>query len=396
MTKPLRIGLVMQGGRGWIGGVEYVNNLILALARQPEEVKATYELFLIANNATDNEFIHAVTPYLKDVFFIDREHPLTFPTLVKRKLLSLFCKIQDYRFDLFFKKKSFDFVYPFESAGSLLSFKKSAAWIPDFQYKYLPQFFSEEEIKSQDQSNSFVSSRSLIVVLSSKCSEADFRKYYPNARARTEVLSFKTIPPSSWFATNPMDVQKRYSLPDKFFIVSNQFWQHKNHMLIFEALKILKDQSIYPVVVCTGHIYDRRRPDYSDVILQTIHEFGLAHQVLVLGLIPKVDQIQLMRRSVALLQPSLFEGWSTVIENARCLGKPMILSDIPVHLEQNPPDCEYFERDSPDALARVVADWWQRLLPGPDLRQEEVARKNTDREAQLFADRFLEIAGGRS
>ena len=41
-----------------------------------------------------------------------------------------------------------------------------------------------------------------------------------------------------------------------------------------------------------------------------------------------------MCASVALLNPSHFEGWSTTVEEARALGVPMLLSDLDVHLEQ--------------------------------------------------------------
>ncbi|MFM8004242.1 MAG: glycosyltransferase, partial [Dolichospermum sp.] len=119
--------------------------------------------------------------------------------------------------------------------------------------------------------------------------------------------------------------------------------------------------SIYPVIVCTGHIYDHRKPDYIDIILQAIHTYGLANQVYLLGLIPRIDQIQLMRHSLAVIQPSLFEGWSTVVEDARCLGKKMILSDFPVHLEQDPPGSVFFERNSPQELANLIGEWWEKL-----------------------------------
>jgi glycosyltransferase involved in cell wall biosynthesis len=41
-----------------------------------------------------------------------------------------------------------------------------------------------------------------------------------------------------------------------------------------------------------------------------------------------------MRASTALINPSLFEGWSTTVEEAKSTGTPMILSDLGVHREQ--------------------------------------------------------------
>jgi hypothetical protein len=96
-----------------------------------------------------------------------------------------------------------------------------------------------------------------------------------------------------------------------------------------------------------------------------------------------------------LIQPSLFEGWSTVIEEARCMGKPMILSDFPVHLEQNPPKSKYFEKMSSKSLAPIMAEYWQKFSPGPDLELESIAREINKEEVQTFAYEFLNIAKAR-
>ena len=311
---------------------------------------------------------------------------------IKWRVIGQLFKIPNYRLDTFFKKNNFDFVYPYFCSQKGPAFKKSAAWIPDFQHKYLPQYFTAKEIKERDRAFELTAKYASTVVLSSKCAAADFKTFYPQAALKAEVLPFRSIPRARWSECNPMDTQKKYCLPDKFFIISNQFWQHKNHLTVFKALKLLKDKAINPVIVCTGHIYDYRQPEYSDIILQAIHQSGLASQVYLLGLIPKIDQIQLLRRSIALLQPSLFEGWSTVVEDARFLGKPVILSDIPVHIEQNPPKSLYFRRSSPESLAPLMADYWKSFSPGPDLEQESIARETNKKEVLEFAENFIRIA----
>lgn len=44
----------------------------------------------------------------------------------------------------------------------------------------------------------------------------------------------------------------------------------------------------------------------------------------------------LMKHAIAIINPSLFEGGSTTVEEAKSLLKVIILSGIPVHREQNP------------------------------------------------------------
>ena len=393
MTKPLRIGLIMQGGRGWVGGIEYIKNIILALGSLPTEVRSTFELCLICSQSLDSTLYNQVRPHLNNIYYQEVElAPLTLQNRIRWKIIRTLFKQHNLRFESFLVKQNFDFVYPYFSQSVGHKSYRSAEWIADFQHKHLPQFFDKQEIKWRDQLFTLIACHASTVVLSSKTAKSDLQQFFPEAVHKSKVLSFKASPDHKWYEANPLQTQQEYSLPDRFFLVSNQFWQHKNHLVLFKALKLLSEKSIHPLIICTGYIYDFRQPDYSDTILQTIHKFGIAQQIYLLGLIPRFDQIQLMRRSLAVIQPSLFEGWSTVVEDARTLGKKIILSDISVHLEQNPPNSIFFECNSPESLVSLLADWWEHLSPGPDLEQEDIARTNSNSEVQAFGYRFLEIS----
>jgi glycosyltransferase involved in cell wall biosynthesis len=394
MTTKLKIALFMQGCQGWQGGVEYIKNLIFALGSLPDEIQSTFEVHLISDQPLSDELHHQLTPYVKQFYSYDIDlQPLTFFNralwLLQRKIL----KKSNPRLEALLKKQGFDFIYPY-TTNAINSNYRSAAWIPDFQHKYLPQFFTAHELHYRDLSYSSIAQCSENVVLSSKTAAEDFKTFFPDAADKAQVLSFKTSPSPDWYDGNPLQVQQKYCLPDRFFLVSNQFWQHKNHLIVFEALKQLKARSITPALVCTGHIYDYRKPDYSDIILNSIHQAGIAHQVYLLGLIPKLDQIQLMRRSLAVIQPSLFEGWSTLVEDARVLGKTIILSDLPVNLEQDPPHSVFFDQTSPDQLAQRIEELWLKQLLYPDLKAEHHAYENSRMEVQSYGYRFLEIATG--
>ncbi|MDF5731545.1 MAG: glycosyltransferase [Rhizonema sp. PD38] len=397
MNKLLQICLIMQGGHGWIGGSEYIKNIILALGTVAPDVRSTFELSLLCNETIDANVYKQIESYVNKIYYTELHlKPLTLRNRFIWKMMTSLSKYKQKnpRMEAFFRKEEINFVYPYSSQNSARKSYRSASWIADFQHKYLPQFFTEKELRQRDEGLNHLARCSSTVVLSSKTAESDFHMFFPEASYKTKVLSFKTYPASTWYEGNPQKKQQEYSLPNRFFLISNQFWQHKNHLIVFQALKLLQEKLIYPIVVCTGHIYDHRKPDYSDTILQTIHKLGISNQVYLLGLIPKFDQMQLMRRSLAIIQPSLFEGWSTLIEDARCLGKRMILSDFPVNLEQNPPNSVFFERKSSEHLASFLADWWEHLSPGPNLEQENAARKNNYSEVQAFGYRFLEIAKG--
>ncbi len=398
MAKPLRIGLIMHGGRSWIGGSEYIKNIILALSRLPTDVRSTFEICLLYNEVSiDPDSFRQLKPYFNIAYDLDKElPPRNVLNRVKWKLKGFLLSELNPRISEFLKKNNINFAYPFPvttkwEASNFLG----CPWIADFQYKYLPHLFSQSEIMEWDKYIEKTSKLCSKVVLSSANAAQDYGKFFPNAKSKVEILQFRTPFQESWFIENALIIQEKYHLPDRFFLVSNQFWEHKNHEIIFAALKILKNESICPNVVFTGNIYDYRNPNYINIILQSIHKNDLASQTYLLGLIPKKDQMQLMRKSIAVIQPSLFEGWSTVIEDARCLGKRMILSDLAVHLEQNPSDSMFFERHSPQQLADFIKENWQNI-PNvtPNLDQEALAKARNIQEVQEFGYRFLAIARG--
>ncbi|WP_249131645.1 MULTISPECIES: glycosyltransferase [unclassified Bradyrhizobium] len=188
-------------------------------------------------------------------------------------------------------------------------------------------------------------------MLSSESAFRDFRAYYPNASNRVSVVRFATQPPAAFLDISPSEVIAAYNLPTNYFYLPNQFYRHKNHRLVVDALAILKRRGIEVVVCASGSTEDRREPGYYDLVNSEIRRRGLDTHFRHLGVIPLPHVYALLRASTALLNPSRFEGWSTTVEEAKSFGVPMILSDIDVHREQTAGAARYFGVDDPVALA---------------------------------------------
>lgn len=393
MQAPLRIGLILQGGSGWVGGTEYSKNLIKALYRLPAEVQATFELIHLCRAPLEQalyqdmpaRFFRELSPNVPPgrPSFVDRFRQLIAQKLHGQDTLPLLQRAREL---------GIHFLYPHLPSPWDGPEVRSATWIPDFQHKYYPELFSRRERWGRDRVFALAARNAARVVLSSQTAKHDFDRLFPAAAVKSTVLAFRTVPHDDWLAPDPVHVQRKYNLPDRFFIVCNQFWQHKNHRLVFEALRILRQGSTCPTIVCTGKLSDYRRQAFVDECLRLLAENDIAGQVRLLGLIPRHDQVQLMRRSLAVIQPSLFEGWSTVVEDARALGKPTALSDIPVHREQNPPGAVFVDPHTPLALASLLRNWWDSLHPGPQEDQEAAAIQTNQEEVQWFGKCFLDLA----
>lgn len=70
----------------------------------------------------------------------------------------------------------------------------------------------------------------------------------------------------------------------------------------------------------------------------------------------RTEQLCIMKNAKFLVQPSLCEGWGTVLEDAKVLDKTVLLSDIPVHQEQKNAKCRLFDPHNPVELANLMIE----------------------------------------
>lgn len=352
-TQPV-LGLQLIDDAGWIGGTLYLWNLAICLSRLPDERRP--QIRLLGSAGAVSKFVqrHGNLPGIAS--------PIR-QGLWGRLLRRLGISRRN--------RPAIDFLYP--GFGPDLPGATTIHWIPDFQHRHLPELFSEEEIRQRDRSIREIGDKPGVIVLSSEVAARDYAMFFPEHRATPRVWHFCSLLESGEKPkTNPC---VKFSLPQKFLYLPNQFWAHKNHITVLEAIAQLKDEyQIEIPLVCTGAQSDRRNQDHFSRLLAYINEHGLSEQVYLLGLIDRDDQIDVFRHAAAIVQPSLFEGWSTVVEDCRALGRPIFLSDIPVHREQAPDNCRYFPPRSAQALASLLRDQWLAFAPGPDFAAEAQAR----------------------
>ncbi|HEY5812828.1 MAG TPA: glycosyltransferase, partial [Terrimicrobiaceae bacterium] len=139
--------------------------------------------------------------------------------------------------------------------------------------------------------------------------------------------------------------------------------------------------------------------DYRDVENRRLSQFfqecaqlGITEQVHFLGHVPYEDMISLMRCATLVIQPSLFEGWNTTIEDAKALGRPLICSDIPVHREQAPDALGFFEPTSAADLAHLIGSRYPQLDAGPGRLAEVEALSRSKAQAAAFGRSLLSLA----
>jgi len=369
----LTIGIELIDDPGWMGGTLYLRNLALSLARLSDDMRPGIRL--LGTQAALSRF---------------REESGDLAAFGEQRGESVWGRVLRRLSWRATSAEPVDIVYP--GFGSEIPGAVTVRWIPDFQHRYLPGLFSTEEIEARDRSIGAIAESPGVVVLSSEVAASDFRRFFPGHRATPRVWHFCSLVDTAGVGASSA-WRERYGIPEKYLYLPNQFWAHKNHITALKALVILRDRHGLSIpLVCTGAQSDRRNAAHFDSLLEFMRAMGMADQVHLLGLLPRKEQIEVLRGAAAVVQPSLFEGWSTVVEDVRAVGRPIFLSDIPVHREQCPPHVAFFSPESEEDLAALLAESWAVLNPGPDFVAEQVAREGMQGRIQDSAREFCDIA----
>ncbi len=378
MISDVRVGVPAIGGRSWLGGVSFIELHVKAVTALPANERPRLFLVVSGEAAANLEFYQPFITLFDGVILIgDTAADIPLPTGTP----CIRCDSED---ELFQK---IDFYFPV--SFNVLSGRCAASWIHDFQHRHLPEFFSQQDITRRDMLCRLIADQARLVFCTSRAVENDFKRFFPQSRATTWALPLKVSPEESWYNGEPTAIQAKYALPEHFILCCNQFWAHKNHWRLFAAVALLRKAGRDVHLVCTGATADYRHPDYLQKLKDYIDELGIRDLVHILGLIPREHQIQLLRRSLFVVQPSLFEGLSLIVQECRALGKAIILSDLDVHLEHE--YGIYFERQRPKDLAAKIAGLLPVTIPGPDLRREAEARIQANSLCRLYAQKFCAL-----
>lgn len=240
-------------------------------------------------------------------------------------------------------------------------------YITDFQHRKEPHFFSRKEIIYREVffKKMLSSARAVLVNSTVVASEAD--NYYEGHFAKLFALPFNAGYPRINISDEDNTINK-YGLNKPYFIVSNQFWEHKDHETAMRAFAkvVLENKSL--LLVFTGATFDPRNPNNMEKINNLASSLGIISNMKILGLIPKSDQLALLKAAVAVLQPSKSEGGpgGGSAYDAIGLGVKVILSDIPVNLEIKNYDVEFFPVGNFDVLSKIMS----RVLGEPRQRSD--------------------------
>ena len=223
---------------------------------------------------------------------------------------------------------------------------------------------------------------SLIVLTASDQLSAQLSARYGIDRERLLSMPFSVAHfLKDEFSEGTKLVLKTYSLQEGYFFYPAQFWAHKNHIRILEALLVLRKNGIeYKVVFAGG---DKDNLSYIKCYVQ---RHSLEKQVKFLGFVPAEHMRGLYEGCLAVVMPTYFGPTNLPPLEAWTIGRPLIYSS---HLIDDVGDAALcINPDSSEELANAMmscedAGIRDLLVEAGRLRLKEIENQRTDAESRL-------------
>lgn len=351
------IAILTENLIGWGGGVDLLKNMILAI--NSVAITKKINLYIFIQNQPEYKKFKGLKRFLlkmSDNFSVikEKKEHILFPEFQGMEFI--FYNKNDFKKAL--KKFKIDLMFPHMEPSYFNIEITSLGYLYDCQHRYYPEFFDAISIKNRDGLFYEMLNCDKKTIVNSKSAKDDLIKFYNAKPENIFALPFTPKVKEEYLQDNSRDIEK-YNLPEKFFLISNQFWIHKDHPTAFKAFaKLIQNPEHQDVrLICTGLMEDNRRPEYVESLKQLIKDLNCEDKILCLGLIPKLEQIEIMKKASAVVQATLFEGGpgGGCIWDSISLGVPSIVSDISTNLEINDKTVTFFQANNVEDLAQKMS-----------------------------------------
>ncbi|WP_214187391.1 glycosyltransferase family 4 protein [Geobacter hydrogenophilus] len=190
------------------------------------------------------------------------------------------------------------------------------------------------------------------VLVDSEAGKKQVFESYGMPLENIHILPF--VPPQYLTDIVPIaDFHCQYNLPEKFLFYPAQFWEHKNHVGLLEALALVKRECHDIHLVLVG----AKKNAYS-IVRETVTRLNLESNVHVLGYVPQEHMPEFYRRARALVMPTFFGPTNIPPLEGFLLGCPVAVSNVYGMPEQAGDAALFFDPGDVDDMSAVLRRLW--------------------------------------
>jgi glycosyltransferase involved in cell wall biosynthesis len=176
-------------------------------------------------------------------------------------------------------------------------------------------------------------------------------------------------------------------IPSGFLLHIGNLYPHKNIDLVLTSLKKLKKESDIKITfVIAG------REDYFyQRVKNKVAGMGLTDQVHFLGEVPDTTLKKLYDNALALISPSLMEGFDLPVLEAMANNCLALVSDIPVHREICEDSAIYFDSSNEDSLLLKLKELYKNRVKDYDAKIKKAKQRSQNFTWEKTARLTLEV-----
>jgi len=175
----------------------------------------------------------------------------------------------------------------------------------------------------------------------------------------------------------------------RYLLYPANFWRHKNHELLFTAFAMARQQGLDPGIqlVCTGDGVDR-----LDLLCHLRDGLGLSSSLLLPGFVSNCELEALLQHCLALVFPSLYEGFGMPVIEAMARGIPVACSSSTSLGEVAGDAAILFDPRNPQQISTAMLTI-ASLSPGQrqELVEKGLRQSQRYQDSARMADQYWEL-----
>ncbi len=251
--------------------------------------------------------------------------------------------------------------------------------VHDLQHKLqpdLPEFADRVEWERRERRMRNSVEGATLVLVDSETGREDLVACYGDTGVRADDVWPLPFVPAHYLGAEVSEetrrrVRQSYDLPESYLFYPAQFWPHKNHKRIVEALGLLAREGLrIPLVLVGSSGGSALRAETFAGMMSTARDLNVEDLVTYLGYVPDSDVSALYAQATALIMPTFFGPTNIPVVEAWGLDCPVVTSDIRGIREQVGDAAVLVDPSSVESIAGGI----RRVVEDEALRHQLVER----------------------
>lgn len=226
-----------------------------------------------------------------------------------------------------------------------------------------PEVTLNREFDKRDSMYQYMLPRAYYILTGNEAGKKEILANYSINKDKIRVVPF----PITSFCFDKIDIPEKLDfIKEPFIFYPAQFWMHKNHIAIVEAIAYLRDNlgiKINCYFVGSDYGSLERTKDF-------IKHYHLEEQVKILGFVDYPTLMYLYKNALAMVYVSLLGPNNLPPLEAAALGCPSVVSNLPGHIEQMENSSLFVDPLNSKEIAESIF----KLYNEPDFRRNMIGK----------------------